>query len=136
MSILALNAGAASIRFAPFAPAAGDRLTLASHGAVEGIGAAPHCHARDPAGAVLAERQFAAGATHEDLLGVRLDREANALGTGRISAPDSKVSVWVIPTDGAAMIAHHTRGTLCGCHRPAAGRAARGAAARPGGAAA
>jgi acetate kinase len=49
-------------------------------------------------------------------LGVRLDEAANAgasaLDDGqslRISAPDSAVAVWVIPTDEERMIAQHTR---------------------------
>jgi acetate kinase len=42
-------------------------------------------------------------------LGVRLDPEANRAGGPRISAPDSRVSVWVIPTDEERMIAEHTR---------------------------
>lgn len=49
-------------------------------------------------------------------LGVRLDGAANARASGlddgqslRISAPDSAVAVWVIPTDEERMIAQHTR---------------------------
>jgi acetate kinase len=42
-------------------------------------------------------------------LGVRLDGEANARGGPRISADDSAVSVWVIPTNEELMIAEHTR---------------------------
>ena len=41
-------------------------------------------------------------------LGVRLDEQANETGGPRISAPDSSVSVWVIPTDEELMIAQHT----------------------------
>ncbi len=41
-------------------------------------------------------------------LGVKLDEESNASNGPRISAPDSAVSVWVIPTDEERMIAHHT----------------------------
>jgi acetate kinase len=41
-------------------------------------------------------------------LGVELDDAANASGTGRISTPASKVSVWVIPTNEDLMIARHT----------------------------
>ena len=39
-------------------------------------------------------------------LGVRLDSDANASGTGQISHPDSAVRVLVIPTDEQAIIAH------------------------------
>jgi acetate kinase len=42
-------------------------------------------------------------------LGVELDEAANAINGPRISTADSKVSVWVIPTDEERMIAEHTR---------------------------
>jgi acetate kinase len=41
-------------------------------------------------------------------LGVALDGVANAAGGPRISTPDSRVSVWVIPTNEELMIAQHT----------------------------
>jgi len=41
-------------------------------------------------------------------LGVTLDEQANAANGPRISAPDSHVSVWVIPTNEELMIARHT----------------------------
>jgi acetate kinase len=41
-------------------------------------------------------------------LGVALDGAANAAGGPRISTPDSRVSVWVIPTNEELMIAQHT----------------------------
>ena len=41
-------------------------------------------------------------------LGVTLDAQANASGGPRISGPQSRVSVWVIPTDEEMMIAQHT----------------------------
>ncbi|MGB7097285.1 MAG: acetate/propionate family kinase [Xanthobacteraceae bacterium] len=40
-------------------------------------------------------------------LGVKLDEQANTSGGPRISAPDSAVSVWVIPTNEELMIAQH-----------------------------
>lgn len=40
-------------------------------------------------------------------LGLRLDAHANAAGGPRISAPDSPVSAWVIPTNEELMIADH-----------------------------
>jgi acetate kinase len=45
-------------------------------------------------------------------LGVVLDDAANAGPAGRISAPESRVAVWVIPTNEEAMIAHHTIDTV------------------------
>jgi acetate kinase len=41
-------------------------------------------------------------------LGVKLDSQANASNGPRISAPDSAVSIWVIPTNEELMIAQHT----------------------------
>jgi acetate kinase len=41
-------------------------------------------------------------------LGVTLDPEANQRGDARITAPDSSVSAWVIPTNEELMIARHT----------------------------
>ena len=51
----------------------------------------------------------------EESLGVKLDQELNAKTQGKlakISAPDSKVDVWVIPTDEEVMIARDTRRLL------------------------
>jgi acetate kinase len=45
-------------------------------------------------------------------LGVKLDERANTSGGPRISAPDSGVSVWVIPTNEELMIAQHTLALL------------------------
>ena len=41
-------------------------------------------------------------------LGGKLDKQANTSGGPRISASDSGVSVWVIPTNEELMIAQHT----------------------------
>ena len=40
---------------------------------------------------------------------MKLDDAANAKGGPRISAPDSRVSAWVVPTNEELMIARHTR---------------------------
>ncbi len=45
-------------------------------------------------------------------LGAVLDPEANAGGAAVISAPESRISVRVIPTDEEAMIARHTLATI------------------------
>ena len=47
-------------------------------------------------------------------LGVSLDGAANARGGPRISTADSRVSVWVIPTDEEAMMARHTLAIVSG----------------------
>jgi acetate kinase len=41
-------------------------------------------------------------------LGLELDEDANALGGMKISAPGSRVSAWVVPTDEESVIARHT----------------------------
>jgi len=50
-------------------------------------------------------REVIAGCTW---LGAILDEQANALGEGRIDASDSKLPVWVLPTDEERVIARHT----------------------------
>ena len=45
-------------------------------------------------------------------LGLTLDAAANAKGAPRISAPESRVSAWVIPTNEELMIARHTQRVL------------------------
>jgi acetate kinase len=45
-------------------------------------------------------------------LGVVLDEKANSNGAPRISAEQSPVSVWVVPTDENLMVARHTRRLL------------------------
>ena len=57
-AILTLNAGSSSIKFSLFEVADPDGLTLVSRGEVEGVEAAPHFVAQDPAGKVLAERRW------------------------------------------------------------------------------
>lgn len=47
-------------------------------------------------------------------LGLEIDEKANIDGKLQISRKDSKVSVWVIPTDEELMIATHTRKILMG----------------------
>jgi acetate kinase len=52
-------------------------------------------------------------------LGVQIDTEANQRKASRISTPESRVSVWVIPTNEELMIARHT-GSLLGLRQAAA----------------
>ena len=47
-------------------------------------------------------------------LGLELDATANESGGPRITAPTSRVSAWVIPTNEELMIARQTR-ALIGC---------------------
>lgn len=52
-------------------------------------------------------------------LGVEIDADRNQHQTLRISKPDSKVSVWIIPTNEELMIARHTASLLGLSSRPA-----------------
>lgn len=45
-------------------------------------------------------------------LGVKLDERANTLSEACISTADSRISVWIIPTDEEWMIAQHTLGLV------------------------
>jgi acetate kinase len=47
-------------------------------------------------------------------LGVELDKKANEAGGPCLSAPQSAVSVWVIPTNEELMIALHTKRVIAG----------------------
>lgn len=47
-------------------------------------------------------------------LGAVCDHEANTAGHARIDAKESRVSLWVIPTDEESMIARHTRKVVTG----------------------
>ena len=87
-AILALNAGSSSVKFALFG---GDRLELASHGEVEGIGGSPHFLARDPGGASLAERRFPQDTQYEALLDALLGFVADHLGGDRLGAVGHRV---------------------------------------------
>jgi len=51
-------------------------------------------------------------------LGVVLDAEANDRGAACISAPGSRVAVWVVPTDEEGVIARHTRAALARAGTP------------------
>ena len=45
-------------------------------------------------------------------LGLALDQDRNAAGTGRISSDTSRIEAWVVPTNEELMIARHTAGLL------------------------
>src|SRR5262249_10255712 len=50
-------------------------------------------------------------------LGVSIDPGANTANALRISRPDSRVAVLVVPTDEELMIARHTKALLSDCDR-------------------
>ena len=57
-TVLCLNAGSSSIKFQLFEVAAGDELSLAFKGQIEGIGVEPRLSARDAEGKQLVDRSF------------------------------------------------------------------------------
>lgn len=83
MTILCLNAGSSSIKFAVFANACERELTRLAHGKIDEIGIAPHLIARDANGAVVVERRWDdATLSHEALLGKLLERLESWIGSG------------------------------------------------------
>ena len=74
-SILVLNAGSSSLKFSIFGA---DRVNggLLVRGQVEGIGTAPRFVLRSASGERIDEQTLAAGADHEQALGVVVDRTA------------------------------------------------------------
>lgn len=92
-TILSLNAGSSSIKFAIHDVAdlgSGRRL---AHGKIEGIGSAPHFVARDADGALLTEYRWPAGSTlaHEALLTPLLGWISSQLGTESLVAVGHRI---------------------------------------------
>ncbi len=54
-------------------------------------------------------------------LGAQLDAAANEAGEARIAGADSRLGLWVVPTDEELMIARHTRSLLSGAQGATAG---------------
>jgi acetate kinase len=90
-SILTLNAGSSSLKFAIFDTAAGLKAT--ARGEIEDLDAAPHLLARDAAGAVLVERRWPTGAAlpFADALDALLDFTAAHLGRDGLAAAGHRV---------------------------------------------
>jgi acetate kinase len=90
-SILAINAGSSSLKFALY----NDETTLAEtiRGEIENLGAAPHLHAHDSNGILLAEKRWPAGETPSfaDVLGTLLAFTEAHLEGGGISAVGHRI---------------------------------------------
>ncbi len=89
-SILVLNAGSSSLKFSIFGA---DRVNggLLVRGQVEGIGTAPRFVLRSASGERIDEQTLAAGADHEQALGVVVDRTRAHLGNGHLAAVGHRV---------------------------------------------
>jgi acetate kinase len=90
-SILTINAGSSSLKFALFENDA--TLGETVRGEIENLGAAPHFHARDKAGKVLAEQGWPADArpSFEDVLGMLLRFADAHLGGGGLAAVGHRI---------------------------------------------
>ena len=89
-SILTLNAGSSSLKFALFRPAA---ETASCKGEIEDLSGTPHLRALDGKGGVLAERTWPAGATHPfgEALAALLQFAETHLGQGGLAAIGHRV---------------------------------------------
>ena len=89
-SILTLNAGSSSLKFALFD---GTTLKATARGEIEGLGDAPHLLARDPGGTVLAEQRWLAGQDHPFavVLGALLAFADSHLGRDGLAAAGHRV---------------------------------------------
>ena len=95
-SILTINAGSSSLKFALFDTAAGltaAGLTATVRGEVEDLDSAPHLLARDAAGAVLADRRWPAGPAHRFAIVLEglLDFADAHLGPGWLAAVGHRI---------------------------------------------
>ncbi|WP_428375487.1 acetate/propionate family kinase [Lichenicoccus sp.] len=92
-TVLALNAGSSSIKFALFEIGPNDEANPISRGQVEGIGNAPHFLARDPSGAILSEQRWPhdTAPSHKALIGILLDWVDHHLGADRLVAVGHRV---------------------------------------------
>jgi acetate kinase len=89
-SVLALNAGSSSVKFALFEIGGAGALTRAVRGQIEAIGRAPRFRAEGAAGEVLADEAWHAGA-QESLLSSLLGFVDRHLGTNRLRAVGHRV---------------------------------------------
>jgi acetate kinase len=92
-TIVVLNVGSSSIKFALFDAEAGSVLGRIAAGAIDGIGTAPRLHAQDSKGTTLAERSWVQGTalSHEELLSNLMSWIEGHLGKGTLWAAGHRV---------------------------------------------
>jgi acetate kinase len=99
-SLLTINAGSSSLKFALFDDDLG--RTETTRGDIDNLDAAPIFHARDAAGATIAEQKFPAGASFDDVLAHLLDFAEAHLNNGGLKAAGHRVvhggSAHIAPT--------------------------------------
>jgi len=120
-AILVINAGSSSVKFALFEIAAAPRRIAL--GAIDGIGTAPHFHARDLSGAAVADQSWPGG-THEELLGALLTWADTHLNGDRLVAAGHRIvhggADYTAPVrlDGPTMTALEGLVPLAPLHQP------------------
>ena len=90
--LLAINAGSSSIKFSLLAGHTAATLTSIAKGAIDGIGTAPHFHARDSNGMQVAEHRWANDASHDDLLAHLMAWIEAHLGENRLTAAGHRIT--------------------------------------------
>jgi acetate kinase len=92
-AILALNAGSSSIKFALFAAERTESRELICRGALDGIGTAPHFHAKSASGKKVGEQRWPEGAnqTHETLLDYLLSWIDSHIGSDKMQAVGHRI---------------------------------------------
>jgi acetate kinase len=89
-SILTLNAGSSSLKFALYGAA--DTPVLVARGEVERLGTAPRLKVKEATGSVLAEAELPAGATHADALAAALASLAPLLDRRPVAAVGHRIA--------------------------------------------
>lgn len=90
--ILVINAGSSSIKFAIFTGEDISALSRLFHGAIEGIGTKPHFYVIDAKGQRMAEQEWPATMTHEDLLSDLIKQIEICLGSNPLVAVGHRVA--------------------------------------------
>jgi acetate kinase len=90
-TILVVNAGSSSIKFALYAVAGDGELVAGAQGEVEGIGSRPQITVHDGNGALLVDRQLAARTGHEDAIAAIRDWLLQHLGGAELLGAGHRV---------------------------------------------
>jgi acetate kinase len=94
-SILVINTGSSSLKFANYRLRADRKLSLSCHGRIEGTGTSPHFVAQDAAGKVLVERRWgtAEPVRVHDLLEFLMAWLDSRFGAGHLAAVGHRVAL-------------------------------------------
>ncbi len=90
--LLVINAGSSSIKFSVFAGDSRTTLLQILHGAIDGIGTKPHFYIVDVNGKRMAEHEWPATMTQDDLLTDLINRIEARLGSNRLVSAGHRVA--------------------------------------------